>query len=256
MKKQTERIGRRIAALLSMTLIMGGFCGAVLLFGGNDMTVLMPTASDTLTAVSEVRAAEERRSVIIDAGHGGEDGGAVSSSGAAEKSLNLSIALTLGDMLRACGVDVIYTRTDDNGLYEGAVKGHRKMTDLKNRLAIRSEHPDAVFLSIHMNTFSDPRYSGMQLFYSGNDPSSKQLAELLRDANRMYLQSDNTRACKQADSSIFLLDRAAGTAVLAECGFLSNPDEAAKLMTAEYREQVAAVLCVGILNFFKETSVQ
>ena len=190
--------------------------------------------------------------VVIDAGHGGEDGGAVSSAGAAEKSLNLSIALTLGDMLSSCGVDVIYTRTDDHGLYDGAVAGHRKMTDLKNRLAVRRAYPDALFLSIHMNTFSDPRCHGMQVFYSDNDPTSKELAECLRQANHTYLQTDNSRAVKAADASIYLLDRAEGTAVLAECGFLSNPTEAAHLMTAEYREQTAAVLCVGILNYIKE----
>ena len=254
-------MGKRLRVLLGLMLVSVGFCGVVLGFAGAPLPP--HTARDVPAGVSaeptqdaDFAQAVSRPTVILDAGHGGEDGGAVSAAGAAEKTLNLSITLALGDMLRANGVEVIYTRTDDNGLYDGAEPGHRKMADLKNRLAVRSEHPDAVFLSIHMNTFSDPRYSGMQLFYSGNDPSSKQLAERLRDANRMYLQSDNTRACKQADSSIFLLDRAAGTAVLAECGFLSNPDEAVKLMTAEYREQVAAVLCVGILNFFKETSVQ
>ena len=247
-------MGKQLGALLSAVLIMGGFFCAVCWLGVEDLSVLSPM--ETARAVSDTVAEHPRPAVIIDAGHGGEDGGAVSAAGAAEKSLNLSIALTLGDMLDACGVDVIYTRTDDNGLYDGAVRGHRKMTDLKNRLAIQQAHPDAVFLSIHMNTFSDPRYHGMQLFYSPNDPSSAVFAETLRKTNQIYLQPDNNRACKEADSAIFLLDRAKGTAVLAECGFLSNPDEAADLMTAEYREQIAAVLCVGILNYFKETSVQ
>ena len=115
------------------------------------------------------------------------------------------------------------------------------------------------FSPIHMNTFSDPRCHGMQLFYSDNDPTSAELAEHLREANRLYLQPDNTRACKAADASIYLLDRAVGTAVLAECGFLSNPGDAAHLMTAEYREQTAAVLCIGILNYLsnqKELSAQ
>ena len=95
----------------------------------------------------------------------------------------------------------------------------------------------------------------MQIFYSDNDPTSAALAECLQDANRQYLQPDNSRICKAADTSIYLLDRAAGTTVLAECGFLSNPDEAQKLMTAEYREQTAAVLCIGILNYIKESDV-
>ena len=248
-------MGKRIGALLTFALFMGCFCGAVLSLGGMGLSPVPTGSTDVPTVVSELSEEQNRPTVILDAGHGGEDGGAVSSLGAAEKSLNLSIALTLGDMLRACGVDVIYTRTDDNGLYDGAVPGHRKMTDLKNRLAVREEYPDAMFLSIHMNTFSDPRYDGMQIFYSVNDPTSALLAEHLRGANKMYLQPDNQRACKPANSSIYLLDRAQGTAVLAECGFLSNPDEAARLMTAEYREQIAAVLCVGILNYIKGVNI-
>lgn len=244
-------MGRRITALLTFVLFMGGFCGALLSFGGMELSPVPTGMSDMQTVVPELSAEQNRPTVILDAGHGGEDGGAVSQAGAAEKSLNLSIALTLGDMLRACGVDVVYTRTDDSGLYDGAVPGHRKMTDLKNRLAVREKYPDAIFLSIHMNTFSDPRYDGMQIFYSVNDPTSETLAELLRETNRTYLQPENQRACKAANSSIYLLDRAQGTSVLAECGFLSNPDEAARFMTAEYREQVAAVLCVGILNYLK-----
>jgi N-acetylmuramoyl-L-alanine amidase len=254
-------MGKRIGSLTVFALFMGCFFGAVLSLGGMELSPYpmgdsdVPTESLDISTVMSASSVEQNRpTVILDAGHGGEDGGAVSQSGAAEKSLNLSIALTLGDMLRACGVDVIYTRTDDNGLYDGAVPGHRKMTDLKNRLAVREAHPDAVFLSIHMNTFSDPRYDGMQVFYSVNDPTSALLAEHLRGTNKMYLQPDNQRACKAANSSIYLLDRARGTSVLAECGFLSNPEEAARLMTAEYREQIAAVLCIGILNYIKESS--
>ncbi len=253
-------MGKCARVCITFILLTGTFCGAVLYLSGSDILYRTNTA---VTAQVDVLQDEviptERITVIVDAGHGGEDGGAVSSAGAAEKSLNLSIALMLGDMLRANGVDVIYTRTDDNGLYDGAVAGHRKMTDLKNRLAVCRDNPDALFVSIHMNTFSDPRCHGMQLFYSDNDPTSAELAEHLREANRLYLQPDNTRACKAADASIYLLDRAVGTAVLAECGFLSNPGDAAHLMTAEYREQTAAVLCIGILNYLsnqKELSAQ
>ncbi len=253
-------MGKCARVCITFMLLTGLFCGVTLYLSGSD--ILYRTNDAVITQADVLQDEDtpvERVTVIVDAGHGGEDGGAVSSAGAAEKSLNLSIALMLGDMLRANGVDVIYTRTGDDGLYDGAVPGHRKMTDLKNRLAIRREYPEALFVSIHMNTFSDPRCHGMQLFYSKNDPSSSVLAEHLREMNQRYLQTDNTRACKAADASIYLLDRAEGTTVLAECGFLSNPEEAARLMTAEYREQTAAVLCVGILNYLsdiKEPSVQ
>ena len=95
---------------------------------------------------------------------------------------------------------------------------------------------------------------GMQFFYSGNDAASAVFAECMRGAVVQHLQPDNSRVCKQAGGDIYLLDRAVGTAVLAECGFLSNPEEAAQLMTPEYREQIAAVLCVGILNYIKEST--
>ncbi len=257
-------MGKRLRALLGLMLVSVGFCGVVLGFAGAPLPP--HTARDVPAGVSaeptqdaDFAQAVFRPTVILDAGHGGEDGGAVSAAGAAEKTLNLSITLALGDMLRANGVEVIYTRTDDNGLYDGAEPGHRKMADLKNRLAVHQAHPDALFLSIHMNTFSDPRYDGMQFFYSKHHPSSAALAEMLRQANCTHLQPDNTRACKAADSTIYLLDRAEGTSVLAECGFLSNPEEASALMTPEYREQVAAVLCIGILDYLyhiKESPVQ
>ena len=248
---------KRAEICVIFMLLTGMFCGVVLHLSGAGLGYGTDAA---VTAQAEVLSDDsggirERTTVILDAGHGGEDGGAVSLAGAAEKSLNLSIALTLGDMLSSCGIDVVYTRTDDDGLYDGAVTGHRKMTDLKNRLAVRHAYPDALFVSIHMNTFSDPRCHGMQLFYSDNDASSAKLAECLREAACVYLQPDNSRACKAADASIYLLDRAEGVTVLAECGFLSNPEEAARLMTAEYREQTAAVLCVGILNYIKENGL-
>lgn len=245
---------KHIRILFAFMSLTAAFCFAVLSLGGvigRGSGMEEPARSAVVQTVSAI----PRSTVILDAGHGGEDGGAVSSAGAVEKSLNLSIVRALGDLLTACGVDVIYTREGDDGLYDGATVGNRKMTDLKNRLAVRNAYPDALFVSIHMNTFSDPRCHGMQIFYSGNDPSSAALAECLRNANNQYLQPDNTRACKAADASIYLLDRAEGTTVLAECGFLSNPDEAQKLMTAEYREQTAAVLCIGILNYIKESDV-
>lgn len=248
-------MGKRIRAWMAFMLMTGIFSGVVLVLCGRYSAYGDRAAVYVQGEAMPMMAESAAVTVILDPGHGGEDGGAVSASGSAEKSLNLSIALVLGDMLRANGVNVIYTRTTDDGLYDGAAVGNRKMTDLKNRLAVRRSDPDAFFVSIHMNTFSDPRCRGMQLFYSVNDPSSARLAESMRDVNRQYLQTDNTRVCKAADSSIYLLDRAEGTAVLAECGFLSNPEEAGKLMTAEYREQIAAVLCVGILNDIKENCV-
>ena len=249
-------MGKRARVCMIFLLLTGLFSGTMLFLSGEGFVY---RKNEAVTAQAELvtdRMTAVRTTVILDAGHGGEDGGAVSSAGAAEKSLNLSIALTLGDMLSSCGVDVIYTRTDDNGLYDGAVAGHRKMTDLKNRLAVRRAYPDALFLSIHMNTFSDPRCHGMQVFYSDNDPTSKELAECLRQANRMYLQTDNSRAVKAADASIYLLDRAEGTAVLAECGFLSNPQDEKLLQTEKHQERLVKAIADGIEQYLRYASVQ
>ncbi|MGM9624071.1 MAG: N-acetylmuramoyl-L-alanine amidase [Eubacteriales bacterium] len=247
--KQYGTTVRALTMFMSLTAVMAFFIPAVLFFGADTETVLAD-----LSDCTEAAAPKSIRTprVVLDAGHGGEDGGAVSADGVMEKTLNLSIVLTLGDMLEAAGIPVVYTRTDDNGLYDGAVPGHRKMTDLKNRLAVWEQYPDAILVSVHMNTFSAARYHGMQVFYGVQSEESALLAETIRQNNQNYLQPDNTRACKPAGSSIYLLDRCRGSAVLVECGFLSNPDEAALLSEASYREKIAAVLCASILAHFAE----
>ncbi len=189
--------------------------------------------------------------VIIDAGHGGEDGGASSAAGLVEKDVNLAISKILCDMLRANGVDVIMTREDDRLLYDRNTDyhGRKKKLDLAARLAIADSTPDAIFVSIHMNSFSDPRYSGLQVWYSQNNTDSASLAEIIRRENQTELQPDNTRKCKAATSAINLLHNAKCPAVLVECGFLSNPDEAALFETYDYRQRVAFMLFCSITEF-------
>ncbi len=181
--------GRRVLptavrALLSFFLIVG--------------LLLIPTP---------VEAGEAHPTVILDPGHGGEDGGAVGINGAYEKDLNLAIALRLAVLLREAGVEVILTREEDRLLYkdEENIKGHRKEYDLKNRLAIAGEHPEALFVSIHMNTFSSPKYAGLQVYYA-NTPGSAALAESIQRTVKEQLLPVNTRRLHAAYSSIFLLD--------------------------------------------------
>ena len=194
--------------------------------------------------------------VIIDAGHGGEDGGASSTSGLIEKDVNLEISKMLCEMLRANGVNVIMTREDDRLLYDRDVnyQGRKKKLDLAARLAVADSTPDAIFVSIHMNSFTDPRYSGLQVWYSPNNADSLPLAELIRETNREQLQSENYRLCKEATSAINLLHNAKCPAVLVECGFLSNPDEAALFETHDYRQRVAFMLFCSITEFLNNTS--
>lgn len=255
-KKYSSDIRRHAAYLFGIGLVCTAFMVAIWHIGGVSLSVFHPHHTMAL-AVKAAEAEKEpsqngkRHQVILDAGHGGEDGGALSSDGVAEKTLNLSVTKRLGTMLEAAGVEVIYTRTDDNGLYDGAIKGHRKMTDLKNRLAVAKAFPDAIFLSLHMNTFQMEKYHGAQLFYTNNE-QSKALATLMQERIKEYLQPDNTRMPKAADTSIFLLAQNEGCAVLAECGFLSNKQEAKRLSDGVYQEKLAAVLCASLLEFLGE----
>ncbi len=176
----------------------------------------------------------ELRAVILDAGHGGFDGGAVSVTGTAEKALNLDMTLTVSALLKAQGYRVILTRDSDTELtHEGG--GSRKMQDLKGRLTVAEENQGIPFLSIHMNKFPQSRYDGLQVYYSKNDPSSQKLAEGIQAAVKAGLQPENDRAVKPATSAIFLLHKITSPAVLVECGFLSNEEEARRLEDPSYR---------------------
>ena len=204
---------------------------------------------------TEAAPAPKYTTVIIDAGHGGEDGGASSAAGLVEKDVTLEIALFLRDLLEKNGVTVIMTRDDDRLLYDRNTnyQGRKKKLDLAARLAIADSTPDAIFISIHMNSFTDPRYSGLQVWYSPNNSDSLPLAELIRSKNAEKLQPDNTRKTKAATSSINLLHNAKCPAVLVECGFLSNRDEAALFETREYRQSVALMLSEAVVAFLDMT---
>ena len=195
--------------------------------------------------------------VIIDAGHGGEDGGASSKSGLVEKDVNLSIAKKLADMLKMSGVEVIMTREDDRLLYDRNCdyKGRKKKLDLAARLEIMNQYDNAIFVSIHMNAFTDRSCSGLQVWYSKNDAASLTLAKTIQNNARLRLQTNNKRVVKEATSAINLLFNATCPAVLIECGFLSNPDEASRFATAEYRGEVAENISYSIMEFLKSSDV-
>jgi len=186
--------------------------------------------------------------VVLDAGHGGEDGGASSEVGILEKDLNLSITLLLKEMLEANGAHVILTREDDRLLYDPSVDfvGRKKALDLAARKKIAEETPNSIFVSIHMNAYPLPQYSGLQVWYSPNHPTSKTVAESIQKTVQATLQPENNRKIKSATSSIYLLHHLTSPAVLVECGFLSNPEEAERLATPEYQKQLAFCLFLAI----------
>ena len=164
--------------------------------------------------------------LILDAGHGGEDGGAVSLSGVPESQINLAIVLKMDDLFGLYGVAPVLLREKDVSLYDdGAVTlREKKVSDLKNRAEAIEAVDHAVLFSIHQNTFSDRQYHGAQAFYAPTE-GSRQLAASIQNAIRMTLQPDNSRQEKKIPDSVYLLNHISCPAVLIECGFLTNPGE-------------------------------
>lgn len=193
---------------------------------------------------------------VLDAGHGGEDGGAVGVNGVYEKDLNLRITVALGHLLEEAGYTVVYTRTEDRLLYtpEQDIRGQRKMYDLRNRLDIAEAQEGAVLISIHMNKFSAARYSGLQVYYSQNEAGSRILADKIQSTVKADLQPANSRAIKAADENIYLLHHATLPAVLIECGFLSNPAECEKLSTEDYQKALSFSIFCGIMEYIEQTT--
>lgn len=192
----------------------------------------------------------KRFCIVLDAGHGGEDGGAVSDSGIFEKDLNLAIAKKLATLLELNGVDVIMTRTEDVLLYDRTIDyhGRKKVLDLAARRKIAEEAEDCMFVSIHMNAYPLPQYSGLQVWYSPNHETSYTLAQEIQNRIQANLQPQNNRKIKSATTSIYLLHHLQCPAVLVECGFLSNPEEAQKLADETYQNELAFFLFTAIMG--------
>lgn len=247
------RLWRAIGAALAfvgISLVLCALCAGMLLLGGG-----LPEAERSAPEQETQPApAQDLRTVVIDAGHGGEDGGAIGVTGLVEKDLNLALALRLCALLKERGYRVIMTRTEDVLLYDRSAdyQGRKKQLDLAARQAIGDAYPDALFISLHANAFSRPIYHGLQVWYSPNHASSAALAEHIRTAVTDTLQPDNHRQSKQAGSNIYLLYHLQTPAVLVECGFLSNPAECRMLEDEAYRSALALALCEGIVAYYED----
>lgn len=203
----------------------------------------------TLPAASQYR---QRPKVIVDAGHGGFDGGAVGINGVVEKGINLAISQDLGACLEWCGFQVLYTRTTDDDTSDQGLSTTRekKTSDLYNRLDLMEENADGVVVSIHQNKFEDPSCWGAQVFYgTQQQEASSRLAEIIRGNIRLLLQPENEREIKAAYDTLFLLNNAPQTIVMVECGFVSNPREASLLSTPDYQQQIAFAIALSLLQF-------
>lgn len=195
-----------------------------------------------------------KKVIVIDAGHGTPDGGAVAEDGTSEKDINLDVANKLRTLLEKTGAYVIMTRLDDNAVCDDLNAKIReiKRADLKNRRDIRDSSEADIFVSIHMNKFEKPQYYGAQVFYSDTPEGSKKLAESIQNELINLADPSNSRSPKKADG-IFILKNSFIPSVLVECGFLSNPAEREKLKTDEYRDTLAWSIYCGIVKFFEQT---
>ncbi len=206
--------------------------------------------TDFINTVGACSSEENKITVVLDAGHGGEDSGASSEDGLLEKDLNLKICENIRDILLLSGIEVKMTRTDDKLLYteEQNIKGQRKHYDLKNRYLIAKEYQNPVFVSIHINKFSASQYKGLQVYYSDNNAKSKILADKIQTDIKEALQNDNNRKTKNAKNSIYLLDRLECPAVLVECGFLSNNEDTENLRNDEYIKKMSVIIANSIME--------
>lgn len=190
--------------------------------------------------------------IVIDPGHGGEDGGAVAND-IVEKDINLSISKKLKSVFRSSGFNVVLIRDKDEMINtDGDTIGSKKISDMKNRLSIYNQNENNVVISIHQNKFTQEKYSGTQVFYSFKNSNSEVLAQSIRNSIVTYLQPDNNRECKKTTKDIYLLYNANVPSVIVECGFISNVAEAEKLKTDDYQNQLTYSIYIGFLEYINK----
>ena len=213
------------------------------------------TLALTVGARQGIRAVQTtkdtRTTLVIDAGHGGFDGGAVGADGTTEQDINLSIARRVQVLAQFFGVPTAMTRPDENALDYDPSRTVRenKIADIKAREKLVNSIPEPVFLSIHLNKFSDAQYHGAQVFYAAGSAAGKTLAEQLQQCLIDGCDPTNHRQAKQADSAIYLMKKLDCPAVIIECGFLSNPAEELRLRDENYHKQLAAAVICGYLRY-------
>lgn len=214
----------------------------------SSLIVTASLVSEVTTVVAQLTPIERNHTIVIDAGHGGPDGGAISCTGVMESKFNLDISLRLNDLLQLLGHKTVMIRTEDESIYiSGETIAAKKISDLRQRVKLANEIQGGVLVSIHQNTFSDSRYSGPQVFY-GTKGEGEQLAKILQKSLTEVLSPGSNRMAKKADG-IYLMQHINCTGVLIECGFLSNPEEEAKLRNCQYQQKLCCVIGTSLVNF-------
>ena len=230
---------KRSVYLSLLPVYLGVIAVFILLTIGGNKAVTVISANAPVTG---------RKTVMIDAGHGGEDGGATSCTGVLESQFNLEISQKLNDLLNLLGIDTQMVRTTDCSVYtQGNSIAQRKISDLKERVRMTNATPNVTLLSIHQNHFSDARYSGAQVFYAPTE-GSEALAKTLQDSFKQTVNPDSNRQVKKADS-VYLMQHVTCPAVLIECGFLSNSHEERLLRDKVYQQKLCCVITTAVCSY-------
>lgn len=214
--------------------------------------ILAVGASRAVTAWSATAPVVGRKTVVIDAGHGGVDGGATSCTGILESQFNLEIATRLNDLMHLLGIQTLMIRETDCSIYtQGETIAQKKISDLRERVRIVNSIDDCVLISIHQNHFSDSKYSGAQVFYP-QTAGSRELSTKLQENIKRTLNPDSRRGIKKADG-IYLMQHINCPGVLIECGFLSNPQEEYLLRTEDYQQKLCSVIACTVSTWLWDT---
>lgn len=209
---------------------------------------IVQASSSAVTVISENTPIERRHCIVIDAGHGGIDGGAVSLSGKKESDINLAIALRLDDLLHFMGYETLMIRRTDVSVYtQGMTIAAKKVSDLKERVRIVNETEGAILVSLHQNSFSDTRYGGAQVFYAADEESHRFATQLQQSFNHALCIGSSRK--EKSSAGIYLMQNIKAPGVLVECGFLSNPEDEAALQTAEYQQKICCVISAALCDF-------
>lgn len=218
------------------------FCAVITVFGIGE--------SATVKSVAYTAKNSESRIIIIDPGHGGFDSGAVAADGTYEKDINLALSLKLFDFFCELGFTPVLTRTTDTALADALNTKTTKRIDLSKRLEYMRKYPQAIFLSIHQNKFSDENVHGLQTFYKENSENGKLLAECIQAFVTANIQKDNTRAAKTDTRKIYLIENSTVPTVFVECGFLSNGSDLKNLKNENYTSALAYCIVAGTLEYY------
>mgnify|MGYP002768208456 FL=1 len=256
----------KLKLIMSILMIMGVYIAVYICLPANRAKVASNifniismwnnegSNSDNSTNDNTENIDMSNKRIVIDSGHGGIDPGKKSDDGILEKDVNLAIAFKLKKRLEAAGISVTMTRSDENGLYQES-DSNKKIADMKKRCSIIEESNANAVISIHQNSFQSSSVKGAQVFYYKHSVQGKLLAECIQNSFRQNIDETNKREAK-ADTTYYMLIHTKVPTVIAECGFLSNPEEAQLLVTEEYQEKVALALYNGIIDYLMHTGME